>query len=213
MRDRPRRLTAYSAFAALTLGAVGMAFERAGPSVMAADPDDFAAWAGKHHRALTTQSGVFLVSTAPLLLFFAGLRSWLRPHQDPAARVDLSLAVLGGGSLWALGSAAAQTVQASMARSAASGAEAEAVAALGQRMRAMLVRSNAALSGAMAATAAATFRDGALPRWLGWLSAAGAVAHLAPMTTRRLENLPYPFFVAWLVAVAVVLARRPGRSI
>jgi hypothetical protein len=209
VRGRPGRLTAYSAFAALALGAVGMAFERAGPAVMSADPDELAAWAGRHHRALTAQSGVYLVSTAPLLLFFAGLRSWLRP-QAPAGRVDLSLAVLGGGSLWVLGNAAAQTVQVSMAREAAAGADPAIVAALGQRMRARLVRSNAALSGAMAATAAATFRDGALPRWVGWLSAAGAGAHAAPVVSRRLENLPYPFFVAWLVAVAVVLVRRPG---
>jgi hypothetical protein len=209
VRDRPRQLTAYSAFAALALGVVGMAFERAGPAVMTAAPDEFAAWAERHHRELTAQSGVYLVSTAPLLLFFVGLRSWLRLHQGPAGRVDLSLAVLGGGSLWVLGNAAAQTVQASMARRAAAGAEAETVAALGQRMRRVLVRSNAALSGAMAATAAATFRDNAFPRWLGWLSVAGAGAHAAPVASRRLENLPYPFFVAWLVSVAVVLARRP----
>jgi hypothetical protein len=151
-----------------------VAFERAGPSVMSAGPEELADWAREHHRELTAQSGVYLVSTVPLLMFFAGLSSCLR--QSRPRRVDPSLAVLEGGSAWVLGNAAAQTVQLSMARRAAAGADPDSVA---------------------------------LPRWLGRLSGVAAAAHAAPVVSRRLENLPYPFFVAWLVGVAATLARRP----
>jgi hypothetical protein len=209
VRERPQRLTAYSAFASLALGAVGVAFERAGPSVMSAGPEELTDWARERHRELTAQSGVYLVSTVPLLSVFAGLSSCLRQSRHTPRRVDPSLAVLGGGSAWVLGNAAAQAVQLSMARRAAAGADPESVAALGDRMRRILVYGNASLSVALTATSVAASRDDALPRWLGRLSGVAAAAHAAPVVSRRLENLPYPFFVAWLVGVAATLARRP----
>ena len=213
------RITTGSAFTALGLGVVGMAFERADPAVMSAGPEELAAWARKHHRALTAQSATYLLSTAPLLVFFGGLRACLRPRRGAAGhRVEPSLAVLAGGSAWVLANAGAQTAQVAMARDAARGAPAPVVAAHADRMRALLTGGNAALGGALAATAAATSRDGGLPRWLGRLSAAAALAHVTPLVARLLRGprpgqtgvdlLPYPLFVAWLVGVAVVLARR-----
>ena len=209
---RPERVTSCAGLTALALGAAGMAFERAGPSVATASPEELAGWAANHHRALTAQSAVYLTSTAPLLAFFAGLAFSLRPEGGPGP-VARSAAVLAGGSTWLGFQAAAQTEQLGMARSAAHGADPQEVADRGTRMRELLRTGNAALAGSLAATATGT----ELPRWLRGLSAAAATAHLAPAVAGRrggatLEVLPYPLFVAWMVGVATVLGRRPSRA-
>lgn len=211
MRARPERVTASAGTAALALGAVGMAFERAGPSVMTAPPEELAAWAAEHHRALTAQSAVYLASTAPLLVYFAGLSQSLTPKDGPTALLR-SAAVLAGGATWLGFQAAAQTEQLAMAREAVRGAPPQDVTGRGSRMRDLLTWGNAALGGALAATAG----HEPLPRWLRGVSAAAAVAHVAPVVVRwrgrspagAVEVLPYPLFVAWLVGVVVVLGRR-----
>lgn len=211
---RPERVTAYAGLTALALGAAGMAFERAGPSVASASPGELAAWATEHHRALSAQSAVYLTSTAPLLAFFAGLAFTLRPGDGPD-RLARSVGVLAGGATWLGFQAAAQTEQLGMARAAAHDAGPQEVASRGSRMRALLRTGNAALAGSLAATATAPRTD--LPGWLRGLSAAAAAAHLAPAMARRrggapLEVLPYPLFVAWLVGVVTVLGRRSRRA-
>lgn len=223
-RHRPRaeRLSAAAAFTALGLGAVGMAFERAGPSVTAATPAELAEWAARHHRALTAQSGVYLVSTAPLLVFFAGLGRSLR---SPGRPVPSAVVVPAAGAAWVACQAAAQVSQVQMARAAAYRASGspEAVTAHAGRMRDLLRYGNAALGVAAAATADASLRQGLLPRWLGALSAATAAAHVVPLaasstaerSTRAaaaVEVLPYPFFVAWVGCVGGVLLRRARRG-
>lgn len=205
-RHRPRaeRLTAAAAFTALGLGGAGMAFERAGPSVMTASAEELTSWASGHRRELTAQSVVYLVSTAPLLAYVAGL-----------GRVTRSPAVLAGGTTWVGYQVAAQVAQMAMARAASQG-EPD-VADHARRMTDLLRHGNAALGVAAAATADASLRRGLLPRWLGVLSAATAVAHAAPLVAHRsgresaaVEVLPYPFFVAWIGAVAVGVLRRAG---
>lgn len=202
-RHRPRaeRLTAAAAFAALGLGGAGMAFERAGPSVTTASAEELTAWAGGHARELTAQSVVYLASTVPLLAYVAGL-----------SRVARSPVVLAGGTTWVGYQVAAQVEQLAMTRDASRDAP---VADRAGRMTDLLRHGNAALGVAAAATADASLRRGVLPRWLGALSAATAVAHVVPLAAHRsgrapaaVEVLPYPFFVAWLGAVGVVLARR-----
>jgi len=71
------RRTAFSAFAGLALGAAGMAFERARPSVLSASTAEFGAWTRAHHRELLAQSLFLGPSTMPMLVFFAGLRTHL----------------------------------------------------------------------------------------------------------------------------------------
>lgn len=210
MSARPERVAASAGIAALAMGAVGMAFERAGPSVMTAPPEEFAAWAAEHHRELTAQSAVYLTSTAPLLAYFAGLSRSLTPKDGPA--LLRSAAVLAGGATWLGFQAAAQTEQLAMAREAVRGAPPRDVTGRGSRMRELLTWGNAALGGALAATAG----QEPLPRWLRGVSAAAAVAHVAPVVVGWrgpapagvVEVLPYPLFVAWLVGVVVVLGRR-----
>lgn len=214
MTPAPERVTAYAGLTALALGAGGMAFERAGPSVASASPDELAAWATSHHRALTAQSAVYLTSTAPLLVFFAGLGFTLHPERG-ALRLARSVGVLAGGATWLGFQAAAQTEQLGMAHAARHDAARQEVASRGTRMRALLRTGNVALAGSLAATATAPRTD--LPPWLRGLSAAAAAAHLAPAVARRrggatLEVLPYPLFVAWLVGVATVLGRRSRRA-
>lgn len=202
-RHRPRaeRLTAAAAFASLGLGAVGMAFERAGPSTVTASRDELTAWAAKHHRELTAQSAVYLASTAPLLAYVAGLSRSLH-----------STAVLAGGTTWLGFQVAAQAEQLAMAREASRG-EPD-VSARAGRMTDLLRYGNAALGVAAAAAADASLRSGLLPRWLGVLSTATAVAHVVPLAAGPsgrespvVEVLPYPFFVAWVGCVGAVLRR------
>lgn len=218
---RPERLTAYSAFAALALGALGTLFERAGPSVLSAGPEEFRAWARTHHDALLAQSAVFGLSTAPLLLFFAGLRVVLQQQgsQVQADRVDLSLLVLAGGALWVLAQLVGQAVQVSMATAAGHGEQASVVASLGDRSRAVISWGNLPLATALGACAVTGFRDKALPTWLATLSAVTGAVHVLPSVATRITKgglsadgvlayLPYPVFVAWIVGVAVTSLRK-----
>lgn len=225
MKVRPERLTAYSAFAALALGAAGTLFERADPSVLSAEAPEFASWARAHHEALLAQSAFFSLSSAPLLVFFAGLRTVLhqRGRRSDAGRVDLSLVVLGGGALWVTLQLLGQAIQVSMASAAAHGEAEGLVASLGDLMRVPLRWANVSLGVTLGATAVATLRDHALPRWLGWLSAAAAGAQLLASGDSRPADgrsrsaevvrayLPYPVFVGWLVSVAVRLLREEAR--
>lgn len=221
MRPRQDRLAAFSAFAALALGAAGMVFERAGPSVLAAEPEEFADWARSHHRALLAQSGFLSASTVPMLVFFAGLRATLRLRGGRADHgpVDLSLVVLGAGAAWVVLQVVAQATQVSMATAAARGATAGIVTSRGDLMVAILSVGNTTMATALVATAAVAFRDRALPRWLAWFSAAAGVVHVLPLVGGRgagrrsadgaFDYLPYPVFVVWLVSIAVHLMRRP----
>jgi hypothetical protein len=234
MRTRPERLTAYSAFAALALGASGTLFERAGPSVLSAGPAEFLSWARAHHDALVAQSVIFGLSTAPLLLFFAGLRAALQQEDVPAdsGRVDLTLLVLGGGAAWVMAQLLGQAVQVAMASAAVHGEHASFVASLGALMRTVLAWGNAPLALALAGCAVTSFRRKALPGWVAALSGVAGLVHLLPLGTARVRKgplsqdgalayLPYPVFVGWMLSVAVSLLRKapppttfgPGRSL
>jgi hypothetical protein len=212
------RRTALSAFAGLALGAAGVTFERAGPSVLSASTADFGTWARAHHRELLAQSMFLGPSTLPMLLFFAGLRAHLEVRRPASGRVDLSLVVLAGGAAWAGVNLAAQAVQVEMALAARHGATDAQVAHLGDRMRGVLLVGNLPLTTALAAVGYLASRDRSLPGWLARLSLLTAIAHAAPVVTARVEKgplsrdgalayLPYPLFVAWVVGVAVTLLR------
>jgi hypothetical protein len=221
MRISQERLTAFSAFAALALGAAGMVFERAGTSVLSAGPEEFASWARAHDRELVAQSLFLSLGTAPLLVFFLGLHAYLEGHRlrRGLSRVDLTLVVLAGGASWVVLNLLGQALQVSMARAAGGGAATEVVVSRGDRMLDVLTWGNLALGAALGATAFIALRSRALPGWLGWLSALGAVAHVAPVAGRGVEEgplsrdgvlayLPYPVFVGWMVSVAVTLLRK-----
>jgi hypothetical protein len=212
------RRTALSAFAGLALGAAGVTFERAGPSVLSASTADFGTWARAHHRELLAQSMFLGPSTLPMLLFFAGLRAHLEVRRPASGRVDLSLVVLAGGAAWAGVNLAAQAVQVEMALAARRGATDAQVAHLGDRMRGVLLVGNLPLATALAAVGHLASRDGSLPGWLGRLSFLTAVAHAVPVVTARVEKgplsrdgalayLPYPLFVVWVLSAAVTLLR------
>jgi hypothetical protein len=220
MRQRPERLTAFSALAALALGAAGTMFERAGPATLAAGPEELRAWARTHHRALVAQSVVFGTSTAPLLVFFAGLGGVLhrRCRQTARGSADLSPVVLGGGAMWAAAQLVGQALQVSMASAAEHQEHAGFVASLGDLMRSTLRVGNVPLSAALGACAVMGLRDRALPRALSGLSAATALAHVVPVVAGSSEKrtapteaavtyAPYLLFVAWMLGVATHLLR------
>jgi hypothetical protein len=217
------RWAAFSAFASLALGAAGVAFERADPSVLAAGPTELAGWARRHHVALLAQSALFGTSATPMLVFFAGLQSYLASRGSAAAvgRVDLSLRVLAAGAVGVMLNLLGQVLQVRMAVLAARGGSAHDVASLAGLSRTVVTTGNAGVAVAAAATGLVSLRDdGGLPRWLGRLSAVTAGLHLlslAGLRVRRgplsrngvLAYLPYPVFAGWLVGVAVTMLRRP----
>lgn len=70
----------------------------------------------------------------------------------------------------------------------------------------------------LAAFAIVAIRSGALPGWLGWITAALAVAFVAGgmVGSANLESewagLPMILFTVWVIATSVVLIRRPGET-
>lgn len=70
------------------------------------------------------------------------------------------------------------------------------------------------LAGFLLATSIVALRDGALPRWLGWL---GLVTGAALLIGRAFWDMPsgvifipYMLFYLWLIASSIVLVRRAG---
>jgi hypothetical protein len=63
---------------------------------------------------------------------------------------------------------------------------------------------------AAAAVAVAALRHGALPRWMGWVSVAGAVVTLG-ISLVPLQYLSGVFGALWLLAVAIGVSARRGR--
>jgi hypothetical protein len=232
--NRAERLTAGSAFAALALGTAGVVFERAGPSVLIAEREEFAAWVRAHRKELTTQSVFFGLGGVPLLLFFTGLRGWLTPPsavRRGASRADPGLVVLGGGATWVVLNMSGQAMQVAMARAASDGTDDEQVADLGDRIRRLLAQGDPPLAVAVATAGWLGRRERAFPTWLVLLSLATAAVHLVPTALAgasagegprsgeggtagggALAYLPYPVFVAWLVGVGVVGWRRSTQA-
>ena len=203
---------------ALALSACGVAFERAGPSVLGAPPEELARWVRAHRAALCAQSGFFIASTVPLLTFFAALQERLDAGRSPRPPCRLrGRAVLDAGTLWLACNAGAQLVQVRMALSAHD--PAPVVAHRSDLMRRTLAVGNLPLVAALATTAVEGRRTAALAPSVTALSAATALLHLVPLAGfagRRGRSvadgpgayLPYPAFVAWLVAVAATAHRR-----
>jgi len=70
----------------------------------------------------------------------------------------------------------------------------------------------------LAASAVVAIRFGALPRWLGWISAVVAVALLVGGTAGTLSarddaGWPYLLFELWTVITSIVLMRRAGKQL
>ena len=217
MRADAVRVGGLFGFAALLVSGAAVAFERASADVMTAGPVEYTHWVTTYHSELLTQSLLFVVSSGLLLLLFGGLRALLAGAPGPATTV------LAAGAVWVAMSLTAQSIQVAMTRAALEGASRGIVATLGDLMTVMLLVANLPLVIALAATAVAGLKAHVVPAWLGWVSAVAAAFHLLPVLGLPVSDgvmspegilgyLPYPAFVVWLVAVAVVMVRSPAEE-
>jgi hypothetical protein len=72
------------------------------------------------------------------------------------------------------------------------------------------------LAGFLLTAGIVTLRDGALPKWLGWLGLVGALALLAGRAFWDLDSgiifIPYLLAWIWILAVSIVLIRDAGET-
>lgn len=213
MRTDAVHLGGLAAVAALVAGGAALAFERASADVLTASPAEFSGWAARYETELLSQSLFFVLSTGFVVLVWSGLRSLAGGAAGAVA--------FGAGLVYAGLSLSAQAIQVATARAAAGGIEPDVVATLGDLMVVLLLVANLPLVVALGAVAVAGHRHAGVPLWLGRLSAAAALVHLLPLlgivategvmsAEGAIGYLAYPVFVAWLVAVAVVLLRAPA---
>lgn len=213
MRTDAVHLGGLAAVATLLAGGAALAFERASADVLTAAPAEFADWAARYETELLSQSLFFLLSTGFLVLVWSGLRTLARGTPGAVA--------FGAGLVYVGMSLSGQAIQVATARAAADGIAPDVVATLADLMVVLLMVANLPLVAALGAIAVAGHRDEGVPLWLGRLSAAAALVHVLPLlgivategvmsAEGMIGYLAYPVFVAWLVAVAVVLLRTPA---
>jgi hypothetical protein len=212
------RLGAVSGFAALAVGAAAVVFERGAPPVGASDTE-VAAFHGAHVQDLLTQSLLFVISAGLLLWFVGCLRSYLAAMEGGTGR-HAGL-VSGAGVAYVTLSVVAQAGQVTLARVAGSAAGPQLVAALGTLGLALVTVAAVPAAVMLAAFAVFAVRSDGLPSWLGWLAAVAAAAQLGLLAGIVVDTgplapggwysvVPYPLFVGWLAATAVVMIRQAG---
>jgi hypothetical protein len=150
------------------------------------------------------------------LFFFGSLWSALRRAEGDDGW--LSAAAFGGGlvSLAILFSGGVATVAAHS--NACAGIDPQLWQVLHDFGGAAFLSSFFPLAVLLAASAVVAIRFGALPRWLGWMSAIVAVTLLVGGTAgtiyaREDAGLPYLLFELWTVITSIVLIRRAGQPL
>ena len=171
------RWHAASGYVVILLGIAGAAFERGAPAATA-PPQAIGVFFSVYRTELLLQSLMFVFSAGAYLWFFGSLRSFLlRTRKESEA---LATIAFGAGMVFACLQMLLQSLQAGVAF--AWGGQLDAVLAklLSGVMWAVSVIAYVPLAVALASVAASCLARGAgtFPAWLGWLSLAGALAHL-----------------------------------
>ncbi len=207
--------------ALLLVGAAGTALERGAPKVTA-PAAKVAQFFADNWTTLVAQSIVFVIGAGVFLWFLGSLRSYLARTETGAAR--LATVAFGAGVAWVAIHAAAQAVQSGMAIAAHNAASKEMLAALYPTGYALFTLADVPLAVMLFATGVLALRTGAFPAWLGWLSVATGVVHLAMPFGLLAESGPlasggwltyvqYPLFAVWLLCVTTVMLIELGRPV
>ena len=215
--SRWERWGATSGFGSLLFGAAAVAFER-GP-VVASDPAaKIVAHYTEFRTAMLWQALLFLLGSGVFLWFLGSLRSFLLRAERGTGR--LATVAFGAGVASTVITVVALAFQIGLATAAKDAGQPAVVAT----MVALFTVANLPLAVMLTAVAVTSFRTKAFPRWLGWLSAAAAVAQLIPALGIVLSSgplapdgwlaayLPYPLYAVWLAAATVVMIRQLGRA-
>ncbi|MFC4944991.1 hypothetical protein [Pseudonocardia sp. GCM10023141] len=206
--------------AALTVGGAATVFERGSPPA-GASAVEVAAFFTTNATVLRTQSLLFLISSAFMLWFLATLRAHLSAASDRSARHGAL--VFGAGVAYVVLSIVAQGGQVAVAVVAARTPAPELVVAMAATGSALFTVAAVPAAVMLVAFAVSAGTGRAVPGWLGLIAAvaaatqlgllAGVVVDTGPMAASGwYAFVPYPCYVGWLVATAIVLYRRSGRS-
>jgi hypothetical protein len=164
------------------------------------------------------QSLLFLVGAALLLWFLGCLRAFLAAAEGGTGRY--SGMVFGAGVAHVAPSMVSQAGQVAVAQVAGAAASPQLVAAMALMAGALFIVVAVPAAVILGAFAVLAVRIDALPSWLGRLAAvagvdqfgllAGIVVTTGPLApTGWYSFAPYPLYVVWLAATAVVMMRRP----
>ena len=212
---RWERWGAASGFGAILTGAAAMIFERG--SLSASDSvAKIVAHYRSNHDALRAQALLFVIGAGFFLWFAGSLRSFLARAEGGSGR--LSMVAYGGGVASTVVTLVALAFQVGLASAARDAGQ----PALVGTMDALFVIAILPLAVMLIAVAVVTFRTGAFPAWLGWLSVVAALAQLVPVLGIALNGgplaadgwlsayLPYPLYALWLAGTAIVTVARLG---
>ncbi len=212
------RRDALAGYAAVAFGAAAAAFERGAPSPRA-PAAEMAAFAVAYRTELLYQSLLFVLSAGAFLWFLGALRSALiRAERGTARRAHTAY---GAGLVWAGLQFGVQGAQAAAATMAGNGsAEAAAFGAVLAYMLSMAAYIPAGVL--LLSVAAASFRYGAFPRWMGWFAGLAAAAHFVMafglsgneilIPGGWLTYALYALWPLWITGVATLMVRRPRPS-
>ena len=216
---RWERWGAASGFGAILTGAAAMIFERG--TLSASDPAArIVAHYTTNHDAVRAQALLFVIGAGFFLWFAGSLRSFLARAEGGSGR--LSMVAYGAGVASTVVTLVALAFQVGLASAARDAGQ----PALVGTMDALFVIANLPLAVMLIAIGVVTFRTGAFPVWLGWLSVVAALAQLVPVLGIALNGgplaadgwlsayLPYPLYALWLACTAIVTVARlgaPGR--
>lgn len=215
---RWERWGAASGFGALLVGAAAAVFER-GP-VRASDPvGEIAGYFADNRAALRAQGLLFVIGAGFLLWFLGSLRGFLIRAEGGAGR--LSTVAFGAGVASTVITMVALAFQIGLAATPGG----EVAPALVATMDAMFTVANLPLAVMLVAVAVVSFRTGAFPAWLGWLSLVAAAGQLVPLSGLVVDGgglgadgwlalyVPYPLYVVWLASATTALVRRIGKPL
>jgi len=213
------RWGAASGYVALVLGIAAASFERGSPPA-SAPAEQSLAYFIKYRSELLVQSLLFVLSAGALLWFVGYLRSYMKRAEGETG--GLSGVAFGAGIIWAGLQMVLQGAQVALALGANADLPASLAGMMGDLTYAFSVIAYVPMGVMLAAVAIVTRRFRAFPAWLGWLSAAAAVANLimsagiiaesGPMVPGGILTYVLYFLTAvWQVAVPTVMILRFGK--
>ena len=213
------RWGAATGYLVLALGVAGAAFERGAPPANAPVEQSLAYFA-TYRRELLSQSLLFVLSAGVYLWWFGSLRSFLLRAEGETGR--LSSVAFGAGVIWAGIQMVFQSAQIALAMGATGDITPALAGLIGDLTYALSVIAYVPMAVVLAAVAVVSLRSGALPAWLGWLSALAAATNLAMSLGIVADRGPlvpggvltyvlYVLMAVWLVAVTTVMFVRLGK--
>ena len=214
------RWHAASGYLVIAFGVAGAAFERGAPAANA-PVADVIAFTTTFRRELIAQSLMFALSAGAYLWFYGALRRVIRAVEGGEG--PLGSIAFGAGLVSVTLQLILQSCQVATAIAARDPLDPAVMTVAAGLMWALSVVAYVPLAVMLAAVSLGALRHAALPRWIGWLSALAAAAHLLMAFGLAAEGgvlapggpltyALYALLLLWLIAVttAMVTAGPPS---